>query len=765
MEKYPITFTYVPEDKYIPDYVIVEESYNTRQEYLPKFLKDELNNIVKKRQRERKKPNHIFKEMGTIIEHKIQKQILQKSPKDFKNPEITNPKEIITYDFHYNQEYESPSHLFETIKGNGKYSKAKYIVPIFLKNYYDDILESKKFKLEDLMMKENISEEKESLSKKIELLKEKIKRLQKDIEKKIIEKIKTKTLSLQTHYDYKFFYNDNEYIPYKFTQQKNKDFKTYEIKKNSDVYQFFIEKLNTIKKHFPENIDKPSKEKIKKIIQRIIKTEFEKNKLHLLIPSYKRVTHYKTDEEYDPEYLSGGGTLVETDKYGGKTYKYMYTPEKRKEVEGPKLYYQTYEPRPTSKEFIYDIGSISSLEEESSESEDIAQEPIKPVIYPGDIFDFSYKSIDGDSEIGFWLENVVYMYSPPDKKNPFGKRIYLLPSSMNDNFFEIIQKKCPLVKFYFQKYTLSKEDNVASHLEKIDISYDLRMNGERIFIPRVNITFELLQEYLGFFLTNKMISPLNISDDKFKKTEYFKLVKNYYPLPDDPENYDNNFYIRIIEKILLLAETTNVNIPVNKLYTNIHDRFFFHVNVDKYKNIKFEHDELSIGMNNIIIPIKIDLEMYDPHLTKSTFTENYIFLFVDGYFKKIYIFDPRGIYKYNFFFDSTSIREIYSSIIRHIISNEKYMIDWQMFGFEKNSFISFEVTEEKNMNPKYDYSLSFENKEKSLKWVLWFMDLLLHNPHKTMKYIHTAALIYVSSYGRKGIYFHKFINKYIKYFS
>ena len=34
MEKYPITFTYVPEDKYIPDYVIVEESYNTRQEYL-----------------------------------------------------------------------------------------------------------------------------------------------------------------------------------------------------------------------------------------------------------------------------------------------------------------------------------------------------------------------------------------------------------------------------------------------------------------------------------------------------------------------------------------------------------------------------------------------------------------------------------------------------------------------------------------------------------------------------------------------------------
>lgn len=771
MEKHPfIKYTYVPEDRYIPDYVIVEEGYNTKLEYLPQFLKNELGNIVKKRQREKRKPNQIFREMGTIIENKIQNQILQKSPQDSKNPEITNPKENITYDFHYEKEYEAPLYLFETIKGNGKNSKAKYIIPIFLRNYYNDILELRKFKIKELEAKISNSEEIElsdNLNKKLNLLKEKIKKLQKEFEKEIITKLKSKTLSLQTEYEYKFFYNFNEYIPYKITRQKNKERNIYEIKKDSDVYQYFIEKLNTVKKYF--TTESENKEKIKKIIQGNIKADIEKNKLYSLLPSYKRVTHFQEGTEYNPEYLSGGGTIVETDKYGVKTYKYIYTPEKRKDVEGKKLYYQTYERRPMITEYIYDIEPDSSEEESEETSKNVTLEKIKPVFYPGDIFDFSNREIDCDSEIGFWLKNVLYVYIPTNKKkNPFGKRIYLLPHHINTNFFEIINKKCPLVNFYFEKYTLLNDDDLIPHLEKIDVSYDLRMNGERIFIPRINFTFEQLQEYLEFFIDNKLVSIKNISNDKFKKTDYFKLVKNYNPLPDDPENYNNNFYIKIIEKILLLSKENNVNIPINKkTYTDssIHDRFFFHVNVDKYSSIIFENDGINIDYNYNIIPIKLDLEIYDPHMTESKIMENYIFLFVDDYYSKIYIFDPRGIYKYNFLLDNIKIKEIYSSIIKKFIPNKDYKIEWSFFGFEKYSFIPFEIIEEKNMdnNPKYD--LSFENKEKSLKWILWFIDLILHNLTKNMKYIHTSALIYVSSYGRKGIYFHNYINKYIKYFS
>jgi hypothetical protein len=723
---------------------------------------------------------------------------------------------IVNYEFFYEDKKPAelykyvPSRVIKKIIGGDTNIRIKYIVPNFLKEYfYTKLLENEE-DLKDLEEEEQLEIKKEienSISKKIE---DKI--LEKGfpeyvfeyegsthykliIPSKIIQKIgeNTKEFFIDSYSDVGKYFAEKVFhsytrlmdamseFNYKLTKDQIRSILSYRTELNETQKEKLEKELekrvisNEEKERLSKELEEFQKtefERIKKKIQTEIKYHIEENTLYHLKPRWYSV--FQFEEEDVPKYKS-------IDKFGRVVYNYYYTKPPQKKISEDKYYYEQAPPENYEEEPFYITLEYPSSEEEYDPEYELQnikspykRYDIRNTYFPGDIpsllIDMKY-----DRELNYHIDELIYVWVGSNNWKEC-ERIYIYPK----NFLNFNTEKCSEIKNYF-KIMYSEENIIPKIVEKYPLC-KLRINKKTIHIPKVNMSTRELYDYLCLNINDtKNVSDIIIYNNYYKTKSFIRKLYLYNSSIISTEIGDQNLFQEYITlwmiehsinknpSIRILFQPNNTNGDAKTYVNQILDVQF---NFDNQLNLKHQDNneflrmvEKCIYNDNIEMIIFFvtfnadDDEIDSKYVLCILLKSKHLTLNKSRDGGNVYIFDPLG----RTLLLNEKYKKIYNTIISAILPRD---ILWDRVISKvwnpSYSFLTYEEIEHVILTDGPKFSPQKIQLE-SIKWCLWFIDLILENGADDFGVICTSGLNHVAKYRKHDIYFKDYIDKYITF--
>lgn len=533
-----------------------------------------------------------------------------------------------------------------------------------------------------------------------------------------------------------------------------------------------IERKKQVEKEI-EIMKVTEKDRIKKMVQQEIQYHIESKQFYNLHPSWYNVLTFQEDEDSVEKYRK-------INKFGKPTYTYNYIQNKvHKSPET--VYYKQAPPEDFYDEEFSEKFSIEieeeNLPEESSRLHSVPklEYDIRNVPYPGDI---PILSTDFDKKIGYHIDGLIYAWVETESyegKWNNHKRLYIY----SKKFPSFDNGYCNTVSNYFN--FIYSETDILFKIADMYPSYEIRINGDTLHIPRVNFSSDMLYNYI--LLDTESQKNIDDVEEKYHKNKYFydldvynrefSTFTNSYFSPEEHNQFQELITLWFIDNSISVNQSVRILFQPNELFSenpveyisdifgvyfsfeNSKFKIYFDKKYKEYLEKYIQNDSIDL----IIIPVIISYEENARYIL--CIFRKYKFPKEDGSLGDFYIYDPYGsmdsVYK-----DFQS--KYYRIVINNILPTEfKFNFVPQDKWIPLFSFLSFEEQENMIM---YEKSQNFSRERlasDSLKWCLWFMDLMLLNYDANIDFnkICVSGLNHVSKYRKYNIYFEDYINLYI----
>lgn len=367
--------------------------------------------------------------------------------------------------------------------------------------------------------------------------------------------------------------------------------------------------------------------------------------------------------------------------------------------------------------------------------------------------------IDWDTEVGYWLDNVPYIWDA-DKDWKLCKRRYILNSDTkkithvvyhDHGYLNGAFSRCKKISGYF-KILYYNVDNFTFH------DRDIRINGTRVFFPYLGLNINSFYDYLGIPQpNNKKIQEWNLHLVSVKKQNIKIRLPDVSPQKKDLRLKESTFLFSMMWYLKYSSKNMNICTPIGTI-KNLEnqsrtagvfsilvylkeggqisliyiDDNIINIVVECSKNKKIKYILLPVALQytwsnkahaNLLL---IDLKNYNQDKSRN-----------------VYLFDPWGKGEFDM-----------SHVIYPIMTRLKFRSkDWKIHTPEMwCPKMSFQMLEYKRTNSEeHNYPGYCQI------WVFWFMDVLMHNPDVPLNELVRIAH---SQLSEKNPQFMKFIRNY-----